>query len=179
MNRHVVAIGALLVLGGCGGGGDEAGGKGQSGSSPGGAASAASMQPGQWEVTTQMVSMNVPGAPASAIAQQAPPNTSLRCIKATDADELAKSFAEANPEQCPTREFSMSGGRMNGQITCSQDGKESSTTLTGDYTAKSFDMRIEQKTPSAPGQVVTAVMRSTGRWIKDECPAEEGDDSAG
>ena len=102
------------------------------------------VQPGQWEAVVTVNSIDMPGAPpqvAQMMGQRmrgAPTRTSY-CITAEQAAKGPQEMIKQNPS-CRFTQFSMRGGMINTQMSCSQNGGTMTARATGSYTPTSFNV---------------------------------------
>jgi hypothetical protein len=181
---------AALALAACGSGGDKAGeaGNGSAGAAAGeanaaaGAASAvgggggggATMQPGEWEITTAVTGLEAPNLPAGMSANaMPPPSTNRMCLTAEQVAQPAGGVASGgltSQAGCRTESSNASGGRIESVVQCEAPGggrvRVATTGRTG-ATSLDFEQRTEV---SAQGTNMTTRTRVTGRRIGD-CPA--------
>ena len=182
---------AALALAACGGGnGDKAagneaasprggGGEGnaaggaRAGAGAGGGAGAA-MQPGEWEITTEVTGLEAPNLPAGMSKSAMPPPTTTRvCLTAEQVAQPATGVASGgltNQAGCRTENESASGGRIESNVQCeAPGGGRVRVATTGQTGASSF--AFEQRTEvSAGGTNMTTRSRVSGRRLGD-CPA--------
>lgn len=136
----------------------------------------ASLQPGQWEFTTKITDIEVPGqAPAvaaqmkQAMASQA--QTQSRCITPAEAANMGGNLANpgGNAQGCTFSKQTFAGGAIDVAGTCqAPTGGSVATTLTGTYTATALDARISANVTGGPQQMrMSGTM--TGRRTGD-CP---------
>ena len=138
-------------------------------------ARAASLQPGEYEVTDKVdeVRSTDNTTPATAMkvaaAGEASPTTRI-CVGADGALD-PKIFAEAGDKCTPTGSY-MRGGRLSFQLNCTRPGKGGLSQLVdGKFTADSFEASVTSSTYfSGPGDY--SLSRTlTGRRVGD-CPAQ-------
>lgn len=144
-----------------------------------------SIQPGQWELTTRMTEVDVPGAPPemvnqmrSAMASQA--QTQNRCI--TPEEAANPTAGMMNPtgqaQGCTFTEQTWAGGRISLAGTCPAPGGQGTvrSTISGSYTATTMETQVTAEVqPGAnapPGMPQNVRMRGTmtGRRTGD-CPS--------
>ncbi|HWT13397.1 MAG TPA: DUF3617 domain-containing protein [Allosphingosinicella sp.] len=160
--RHVIAAVPALLLIACGGGGSGGGG--------GGGGDTVSFQPGQWETTIQVTSMNMPGMPKGMAAPTPPPTTVRNCLTAEQARQPSADFLTGSAGSgCRSENFSMANGRISGTVQCDAQGTTMRSTMDGQYTATSYEMNMQTQT-QAQGQNVDMEVRATARRIGD-CPS--------
>lgn len=188
MKTKLILGAAALALAACGSAGDKAGEKaggngsaaagesgGESGSGSGSAAAAGiSLEPGEWEMKTEVLNVSAEGLPAGiAEGMKAQAATTTRtCMTPEEAKgPKPEKFATNNGDNCKTEGFSWSGGRIKGKTTCTgtAGGGSAVVTMDGTYAARSIDMTMKSETDVA-GKSMTMEMRISGRRV-GECSA--------
>jgi hypothetical protein len=131
------------------------------------------LQPGQWDVAVNMTKVEIPGAPpevaqalGGAMAKQA--RTFSHCLTPAEANRPpADVIGGESNGQCRYDNFSMAGGRMNATMICNAaDGNQTRMTLTGTYTATSYDMGMDMRMSGAGvpgGKGMNVQARTTGK----------------
>ena len=142
------------------------------GDGPAGAATA-ELRPGQWETTVEILRMdlgNVPGMPAGVTPPVQAPVTVRSCITPEQARRPDAGFMTGAQDKsgCSYEDFSMSGGRLRGTVTCNQQGSTVRATFDGSFGAESYRLESESRV-SANGTEVSTATRITARRIGD-CP---------
>jgi len=170
-----VPLAAALLLAGCGGGNEAP--RNMTREEVKAEVADVRVSPGEWEHSTQVLSVSAPDMPRELAAQMQQRRTAFRyCITPEQAAESRVSEAIARPGQgCTVRGFTMQSGRMDGQMVCREGSPgEVSTVMSGSYSPESFDYRsqIEMPAPMANGRMRLEV-RTTGRRI-GECPPQQG-----
>ncbi|HYJ31363.1 MAG TPA: DUF3617 domain-containing protein [Allosphingosinicella sp.] len=168
--RLLIGVAALVALSACGGGNEGDGNKAADGKAGGGGGSAATMQPGEWEMTTTVTRMNVPGMPAGANAPMPGPQTARTCLTAADVAENANFVNETAGAGCTSQGGSMSGGRIQANVQCTRPEGQMRMTMNGQYTATTLEMTQQVQTSMPGGQNVEMEARIAGRRVGD-CPA--------
>lgn len=165
--RHRLTLIALVALAGC----DKTENTPAAGSADASATATqavketrAQMRPGEWEMTTEMLEMNIPGMPVGAMpAQMKNTSTFKTCMKN---DKPDASFFQGNKNgNCTYKDFSMEGGHVKGTATCDNEGQKMTMTMDGQYGAESYDMTMAMKSEQMSMKMHTAGHR-TG-----DCPA--------
>lgn len=186
MRVSAAAIAALLVAacGSQGGNNNAAAGKAGAGGQAGGQG-AQSLQPGQWEMTSQMTAVEIPGAPpevqAQMRAQQGRTQTDRTCITPEQASNPLRQFRESMTGPgagCQTSEDVFAGGVIRIRTTCQRPGGaqgSAQVTMEGTFTATTLaaTVAISAQGANVAGPGTTAMRVSTnlrGRRIGD-CPA--------
>ena len=174
MKTRLILGAAALALAACGSS-DDKGGNGSTAAAGGGSsASGVSLQPGEWEMKTEVVNVTAEGLPpgiAEGMKAQAS-STSRTCMTPEEAKgPKADMFAKNNPGNCKSEGFNWAGGRISGTTTCTSDGGAGKTVMTmdGQYSAQSIDMTMKTDTDVA-GKGMAMEMRLSGRRV-GECTA--------
>jgi hypothetical protein len=169
----LAAVAAVLALAACGSS-DKGDGNG-SAASGGGSASGVSLQPGEWEMKTEVVNVTAEGLPAGIAdgmkAQAA--STTKTCMTPEEAKGPKGDIFAGNQSNCKSEGFSWSGGRIKGKTTCSGQGGAGKTVMEmdGTYSAQNIDMTMKSETDlGMAGKAMKMEMRVSGRRI-GECTA--------
>lgn len=178
MIRRLTLI-ALVILAGCNKAESPAasGGGGEAKASPDAkvAAAAASPQlsPGEWEMTTEMLDMNIPGMPKGALPPQLTKQNSFKsCMKQQKPD--ASFFQGKGNSNCTYSDFSMDGGRIKGAATCDTPSGKMTMTMDGEYHPDRYDLTMAMK-----GGEMSMKMHTVGRRIGECSAADAAADSGG
>lgn len=168
--QSCIAAAMLMALAACGKSGTDA-----NGSTTASSGGDASIQPGEWEIRSEVVSVNAPGLPPAVAAQmKQPAKVNRECITPEEA-KAPKSgmFSGEDAKNCKQEGFNWSGGRIAGTTTCTgADGSPDSKVtmiLDGQYSAQSMDINMKTNT-EARGIKMDMEVRMSGRRI-GECPA--------
>ena len=169
--RHAGTALAALLLAACGSqGGNEQAANGAGGAEAGGGGGAAtvSLQPGMWETTVEVLRMNMPNMPAGVTAPTPPPTTVRACLTAAQASQPNANFLTGSGESggCTYENFSMTGGRIQGTVTCNAQGATMRSTLNGQFTPTSYEITTQAQT-SANGMNVEMETRTRSRRTGD------------
>lgn len=144
-----------------------------------------SIQPGQWEMTTRMTEIEVPGAPPeianqmrTAMANQT--QTQNRCITPEEAANPTRGMMNPSgqAEGCTFTDQTFAGGRILVSGSCPAPGGQGTvqTRLEGTYTGTTMETRVSAEVQAGasapPGMPRTVRMTGTmtGRRTGD-CPA--------
>jgi hypothetical protein len=181
MKTKLILGAAVLAVAACGGSGEKAGGNGSatSAGSGGGPASGVSLQPGEWEMKTEVLDFSAEGMPpglGDSIKAQAG-GTKKTCITPEEAKGPSPDkFGQNNGGNCKTEDFDWSGGRIKGRTTCSggAGSGKAVVSMEGTYGAQNIDMKMKSETDVA-GKTMSMELRVTGHRT-GECTAasEEG-----
>jgi hypothetical protein len=172
MKMHLILGVAVLALAACGksGGGNESAAAGGGGSA---SAAGVSLQPGEWEMKTEVVNVAAEGLPAGIAegmkAQAA--STTKTCMTPEEAKGPKGDIFAGKDSNCKSESFSWSGGKIKGKTVCSAGGGSGKTEMEmdGTYSAQNIDMTMKTKTDLA-GKAMTMEMRVQGRRV-GECTA--------
>ena len=168
MKTQLILGAAALALAACGSS-DKSG----NASAGGGGGAGVTLQPGEWEMKTEVVNVSAEGLPpgmADSMKQSAS-STTRTCMTEEDAKgPKGDLFTGDKSGNCRSEGFSWSGGKISGKTTCGTDASGKTTmTMDGQYSAQSMDMTIKSDTNVA-GRGVSMEMRMTGRRV-GECTA--------
>jgi hypothetical protein len=133
------------------------------------------VRPGLWEVSTQIVSVAQAGLPHEVAERMKGRRRGFRhCITPAQAARPDANFlAVRGTGRCRDEAFAMRGGRIAGTMVCRDPaGAETRVTMSGDYAAERYEIRMEMATPGiGPGRTMTLETRQQGRRVGD-CPDE-------
>lgn len=161
MRNMIAGLCGVLMLAGCGGKAEQ----------PKAAAKkAASLQPGEYEVsiTVDALRSTDKTTPKSPNKVGDPVRTARTCVPADSALDY-KLFAEAG-ETCEPMDLYMRGGRINLQYKCRRGGDQLTQMADGDFTADSFDAKVMTATYFAGDGDYELTRTFTGKRVGD-CPA--------
>jgi hypothetical protein len=143
------------------------------------------MQPGQWEMVTQVTSVEAPGAPPQAQAQlraqQGRSQTDRRCITPEQAANPTGDLVGSGPQSrsCQFSDRTWAGGVIRVSATCRQPGggaSQAQLAMEGRFSATTLDatLTVSATGPNMSGgsgiQRVRASSSVRGRRV-GECPA--------
>lgn len=180
----MLAGSALLALGACGKSEDKTEGDGEAQSAQEIAAQVekVSLQPGEWETTSEIVDAkieNAPeGMPAGMMDAMKGRKTSVKsCITPEQAENPGADFLAAQKDgRCTYSGFEMAGGTIKGTVTCAGgEGGTATMTMEGAYTPASYTTTVNMVSagmggPQAKDMTMHMTTRVSGRRVGD-CPA--------
>ncbi|HYZ49166.1 MAG TPA: DUF3617 domain-containing protein [Sphingomonas sp.] len=140
-----------------------------------GAAKDVRLQPGQWQVASEMKVIEATGMPQAAADQMklamARKSTDLQCITAEQVNK-PDVFAGKRDSGCTFDNFEMRGGKISAVMHCpSGPGGRMAMTMNGTYAPSSYTVDAAMEMSGAPGgQGMKMAMHSVGTRIGD-CPA--------
>lgn len=155
MRRFALTIG--LALSAC------SGGTSQNAAAP----EEAKLQPGQWEMTTQMTSMSSGQQKLPAEAMK--PVTVSSCITADQVAKPQPTLFTASKGSCKYDSFYMANGILNFTMKCEQPGSSVASTTQGTFTSTTMDAEVQMVTYTADTQMNMSAKLS-GRRV-GECTA--------
>lgn len=132
-----------------------------------------SLQPGQWEFTTRMTNVEVPGVPEAVAAQMRAAmanqtQTQSRCITPEEAANPTAGMMNpsGSASGCTFTDQVFEGGRIQVAGTCPAPGGAGNvrTSLTGSYTPTTMETQLQaevQSTGGPPGTPQTVRMTGT------------------
>jgi hypothetical protein len=163
-----IAAGLALALVACGKSGEQNGGnQSAAAKGPGGSAPAVQMKlnPGLWETNVEMA---VSGLPANVAAMMKGTKVTTRsCVTQEEASRPSgEIFAGKQRDGCTYSDYSVSGGRIHGKMSCTGNNGQGAMTMVmdGKYGGDSFDVTMNVDTKAA-GQSMAIGSHTTGRRI--------------
>ncbi|HEX8622677.1 MAG TPA: DUF3617 domain-containing protein [Allosphingosinicella sp.] len=176
MKTYLILGAAALALTACGksgGGNDSSAAAGGGSGSASASASGVNLQPGEWEMKTEVVNVAAEGLPAGiaeGMKAQAS-STTKTCMTPEEAKGPKGDIFTGKDNSCKAEGFSWSGGKIKGKTTCTGQGGAGTTVMEmdGQYSAQSIDMTMKSKTDLG-GKAMTMEMRVSGKRI-GECGA--------
>ena len=130
-----------------------------------------SLQPGQWETTTRLTSIEAPGMPAPMLAQMrtqmGQPQTQSSCITPEQAANPAGAIVNPGPggPACQFSESTFAGGVINVRGTCPGQGGQGAVqmSLQGSYTATTMEGTMSTAVQGGPQSMTIAQTMSSRR----------------
>lgn len=187
VKTYLALSAGLIALAACGGpekkeGGNAsgeaaaAGGSGSDGGALAGGSATLRLEPGEWETIVESVSVEAPNMPQQARDMMAKAmggsKMSVRhCVTPEEANRPSGDlFSGRKDGNCTSKDFSVSGGRVQGTITCN-DPQAGAVNLVmdGRFDPRSYTVSQTMKTDAA-GQTMTIKSRVSGRRV-GECSA--------
>lgn len=134
------------------------------------------LEPGQWETTTLITALEVPGLPAeSAKAATGTRTTTRNCVTPAEAAKPSAEFLSgATDGNCTYQRFSMANARIDAAMICRPAAAPGAIamTLNGGYSPTAFDMGMAVRTDLPGDAKMTMRATVTGKRIGN-CTAEE------
>jgi hypothetical protein len=145
-------------------------GNGSAGSPAAASGANDTVQPGLWAMNVR-ASISGPGVPPGTGERQ---ESEQRCLTAEDTRQIANPFSEMPRNmQCSERRFAMTGGTIDGRMSCRGEGGDVEVRMTGTYTGTSLNMRQEMSGRRAAGEQPRRMqVQIEGRRVGDQCTAE-------
>lgn len=141
------------------------------GADAGGGAMVSSIEPGQYRTTVTMLEMTIPGVDSTNINMQ--PTTTEDCVTTSDVNEFTQgSMVNADSgETCTQNSMNSSGGRIQGEATCTGENGTRTMQINGSYTSNHVEMEINSTNdmPGGAGQMTQRMRIVTDRI--GECAA--------
>lgn len=132
--------------------------------------SAVRVEPGLWELTSEVVDVRAPELPLEIRDRMIGPRSRQRhCISAEQAARPSANFLAARGDSlCSYRRFSVRGGVAEGVMTC----PDAEVRMRGRYGPRTYDTRMEMRSPMPGGATMTLQIRARGRRLG---PCNEGE----
>lgn len=128
----------------------------------------ASLQPGEWETSVEVLRMEIPGMPAGVNAPTVPAVTTRHCLTPEEAAQPSAEFFSGNTDDasCQRENFTIAGGRVNGTINCTAEGVTIRSEMTGQFAPDSYEMTARTQTTSQ-GMTMNGETRIRARRVGD------------
>ena len=148
-----------------------------------------SINPGQWSVSTEVLSVDLPGMPEKEKAMMAAmtkamvgrKNIAESCVTKEQAEKPpAELFSGKNAGNCSFENFSIDNGEMNATMNCTPSGGQAGamkTSMKGQYGGDSYDIASEinmSGVPGAPGGTGMTIKSHSAGKRTGECKAVKG-----
>ncbi len=136
------------------------------------------IQAGQWEIVSELRSLDMPGAPAEVQAQARSqvgrPETAPLCLPAEEARTFVQTIRRGQPATCQVSDEVYAGGVMRTRVSCPGPAGQQATqmALDGTFTMTTFNSTITEERPNPGGANLGPVRRTVvirGRRL-GECP---------
>ena len=171
-----MGLSGMLALAACGGPekAESNAASGEKAESAGSGAPGVKMQPGEWETTVETVKVEAPNMPKEVIGMIGGQQkmTMRSCVTPEQAAEPSGDLFRGKKDgNCTYQNFSVSGGKVKGTMTCSGGDMPGSVSLEmdGQYGGDSYDVS-QKMTTTGQGMSMKIETHVTGRRIGD-CPA--------
>jgi hypothetical protein len=134
-----------------------------------------SMRPGQWEITTDSVSVDMPGVPPEAKAMTekmfGKGMVVSECRTESDSKPKPEFFTGKSGGNCTFEKYEMSGTSIDAVIHCDSSGQKMTQKVKGSFGAEAFTVDTEM-TGAGPGGQMTIKAKINGKRT-GECTAEK------
>jgi hypothetical protein len=99
------------------------------------------IEPGEWRTTITISDFNAPGLPPGMAKQMAAagPTVVTDCVTSADVAEFGRKAVSVN-EKCTRNDVTFAGGRIAGEMVCTEGGGSVKSTYAGTYNATRMDM---------------------------------------
>jgi hypothetical protein len=176
MTTRFLIAASLLALAACGSKSDGNSTKASGGGGGLFGGGAVSLQPGEWEMTMELLNIDAPGMPPQVVAamKQQTAKSSRTCISPEEAKgPKPGDLTGQGRGNCKNEGYVWEGGRIAGTTVCTGEGTKSTAVLDGSYTPQSMTLSMKNTTEAAGNKMVMD-MRMSGRRVGD-CPAGKED----
>jgi len=172
MKNLLIMAGLVLVVG-CNRESAETAADGKAPGAGAAAGPAIRLDPGEWELTTSIKALGVPGMPAG-MANSMPQGRKTKiCITPEDADGPdGDIFSGPQPAGCRQEGYSWSGGTISGATICPgpAGAGEMRMAMSGTYAPQSFDATVKMNVAAGSTGGMNMETNVSGRRI-GACPA--------
>jgi len=137
------------------------------------------VRPGEWESTTTMEEMSMPGMPPEVQAQMKKMMASRQehsfksCITEADVKRPKEGFFAGRNNQCRYDHFNMSGGKIDAAMHCATgEGQQMVMNLSGTYAPESYDVHMQMSGQGGEAGQMTMKSHTVSHRV-GECTSEE------
>ena len=124
------------------------------------------IDPGLWELTSEVVGARGPDLPVEIRNRLVGPRPTIRhCITRAQAAHPDANFLASGDHDCAYRELVVEDGEIRGTTIC----PEATMRMTGRYGPRAYDMRMQRESPVPGGGNMIIDLRTRGRRI-GACP---------
>ena len=129
------------------------------------------IEPGLWELTSDVVEVRAPGLPRDVRNKMVGPRGRMRnCITPEQAARPSANFLAARSDTaCTYRDFSMREGRLKGTMSC----PGVTARMEGRYGPQAYETGMKMTSPAPGGGTMTIEVRARGRRIGG-CEGDQG-----
>jgi len=186
--KHRIAAIATLLLAGCGSqsanqqsanqqaSGNQLAASGQTATATAGGSGGLNIQPGLWEVTMEMRTVEASGMPAGMHMPQVPPSTIRSCVTPEQVSRANANFLSGGGHagmSCDYSGVTVAGGRIQGTSTCGRAGMQATVTMDGSFTPTSYDIN-QQMHSTMHGRTMSSTNHLVGRRVGECAPGQAG-----
>ena len=140
---------------------------------PAGGSGSLTIQPGEWEVTMAMRSVEASGLPPGVHMPQIPPTTTRTCVTPEQVSRANASFLSGSSHRpgvdCDYSHVTVAGGRIQGTSSCTGAGMQATVTMDGSFTPTSYDVD-ERMQATMRGRSTSSTNHLSGRRVGDCAP---------
>ena len=131
------------------------------------------INPGLWELRTEVVDVTGPDLPREVRDRMIGPRSRVEnCISPEQAARPDANFlAGSQNRQCRYRDFAVENGRVSGDMDCG----DASAEMQGSFAPDRYDMRISMDGPAPGGERMRLTLRASGRRIGECRESETGE----
>ena len=118
------------------------------------ALAATPIQPGQWEVRSQVTSIDMPGAPPQMLEMMRKPHVTRHCLTPEQAAKGPQEMLKERKGECRFTRYALAGGRLDSVMQCSSKERGTMTvTSRGRYASGSYDVTSAMVMSGPRGQM--------------------------
>jgi hypothetical protein len=140
------------------------------------AASGLKPRPGRWESAMKIEKLEVPGmTPQMQAAMQKSmgvTKTFASCLTPEEVNRPNASFFGSREPGCTYQHFTMEGGQIDGEMTCTHGSLNMHMKMNGTYAEDSYAMHVTNAGEIAPGKTMSTTMSMEAHRVGD-CTGKE------
>jgi hypothetical protein len=137
------------------------------------------IRPGEWESSTTVEEMSIPGMPAQVQERMKKMMASQQmhsfksCVTEADVKRPKAGFFTGKNNECRYDRFNMSGGKIDAVMHCSGKDGEQTMTLAGTYAPEKYDIHMQMVHKGVEADEVMTMKAHTISRRVGECSAAE------
>lgn len=143
------------------------------------AASETLIRPGEWQSNTNVTEVSMPGLPPQMQAQMKKVMTAQQvhsfksCVTEADVKRPKEDFFAGKNNQCRYDHFTMTGGKIDAAMRCTNEGRDETMKLRGTYSAESYEMDMEMNASGGGPEGTMSMKSHTVSHRIGECTAKD------
>jgi hypothetical protein len=135
------------------------------------AASDLKPRPGRWESAMKIEKMDLPGMPPQAQAAMQKSlgtvKTFATCLTPEQVSRPNAGFFGSPGSGCTYQHFTMAGGKIDAEMTCSREAMQMHMTMQGTYSNDIYSIRVNNQGAMGPGKTMSTTMAVDSRRVGD------------
>jgi hypothetical protein len=134
------------------------------------------IDPGLWQSTVTIQDMSMPGMPAQAQEQMkrmvAQTHTSQNCLTPEEVKQPKGKFFGGN-DNCRYDHFTMSGGKIDAAMRCTESGRSQLMQMSGTYSPDAYSMQMSSRSEGGPADEAVSMQMKVDAKRIGPCTGKE------